>query len=331
MLLEEINIKLVLLGDGGVGKTALINSMLGKDIPNIYVPTIGSNIARKELKVKDFLLRIYLWDIGGQLSFNPINPVSYTNVDAAFLVFDLSQPKETFAELEKIYLPNLSKYSEDCMTFVIGNKLDLITNKTTLKSIVKKYSLESLPFILTSAKTKENVEEALDLLAYRYLKEWEKKYTSEKFKGLAEEYLKAVKWNKKDLESLFMNLTTVDKLTLKKKAVIKKVEVKPKDEVDEKEKSDEMLVLQHRLKILEEVKEKLKVSFDKNITTVQELILNLKKTPIDMLIDTVDSTSERLKQMKNDFEVSLESMLDLESGKVSEQDIKKKSKEDEAE
>jgi len=48
MLLEEINIKLVLLGDGGVGKTSLINSMLGKAIPKMYVPTIGSNIARKE-------------------------------------------------------------------------------------------------------------------------------------------------------------------------------------------------------------------------------------------------------------------------------------------
>jgi len=322
MLLEEINIKLVLLGDGGVGKTSLINSMLGKAIPKMYVPTIGSNIARKELKVKGFLVRIYLWDIGGQLSFNPLNPVFFTNVDAAFLVFDLSQPKETFAELEKIYLPNLSKHSEECMTFVIGNKLDLISQKTTLKNIVEKYSLEGLPLVLTSAKTNENVVGALDLLAYSFLKEWEKKYTSAKFKGLAEEYLKAVKWNEEDLESLFVNLTTIDSLTLEKKATVKSVEVKPETKVVEKEKIDEMIVLEQKLKILEGVREKLKDSFEKNLTVVKELILSLKKTPIDLLINTIDSASEQLTRMKTDFELNLESLVDLEAGKLKEHDIK---------
>ena len=330
MLLEEINIKLVLLGDGGVGKTSLINSMLGKAIPKMYVPTIGSNIARKELKVKGFLVRIYLWDIGGQLSFNPLNPVHFTNVDAAFLVFDLSQPKETFAELEKIYLPNLSKHSEECMTFVIGNKVDLISQKKTLKNIVEKYSLEGLPLVFTSAQTTENVAGALDLLAYSFLKEWEKKYTSAKFKGLAEEYLKTVKWTEKDLESLFVNLITIDSLTLEKKAAVKAVEVKPETKVVEEDKVDEMVILEQKLKILEGVKEKLKDSFAKNLEAVQGLILNLKKTPIDLLINTIDSASEQLSRMKTDFELNLESLLDLEAGKLKKQDIKKELKEEEA-
>ena len=53
MLVEEINLKVVILGDGGVGKTSLINSFLEKSIPKMYVPTIGSNIARKEHKIND--------------------------------------------------------------------------------------------------------------------------------------------------------------------------------------------------------------------------------------------------------------------------------------
>jgi len=232
--------------------------------------------------------------------------------------------------LEKIYLPNLSKHSEECMTFVIGNKVDLISQKKTLKNIVEKYSLEGLPLVFTSAQTTENVAGALDLLAYSFLKEWEKKYTSAKFKGLAEEYLKTVKWTEKDLESLFVNLITIDSLTLEKKAAVKAVEVKPETKVVEEDKVDEMVILEQKLKILEGVKEKLKDSFAKNLEAVQGLILNLKKTPIDLLINTIDSASEQLSRMKTDFELNLESLLDLEAGKLKKQDIKKELKEEEA-
>jgi len=86
MLVDEINIKLIIVGDGGVGKTSIVNAYLEKDIPESYIPTIGSNIAKKEYNIKtaDFGLRINLWDLGGQRSFNPLNPSFFKNVDAAF-------------------------------------------------------------------------------------------------------------------------------------------------------------------------------------------------------------------------------------------------------
>ena len=44
MIVSEVNIKLAILGTGGVGKTSIVQSYLGKEIPSIYIPTIGSNI-----------------------------------------------------------------------------------------------------------------------------------------------------------------------------------------------------------------------------------------------------------------------------------------------
>lgn len=313
MLVEEINLKLVILGDGGVGKTSLINSLLGKTIPKMYVPTIGSNIARKENKLKNFLVRVYLWDIGGQKSFNPLNPVFFTNVDAAFLVYDVSQPKESFAELEKTYFPNLSKYSENCITFIVGNKLDLVSSSKELKDIVAKYSFKGLPLVFTSAKTKENVIEILDLLTFNFLKAWEQKYTSEKFKGISIEFLKLVGRDEKELEKVFVNLESIDSITLEKKApteVVKEAEVE--DEASD-ESVDEIIAMREKIKLLDEIKGKLTDSFDKNLEAVKDLVLNLKQTPIGSLVETIDTTAEQLEQIKSDFEINLESLLSVES------------------
>jgi Rho family protein len=126
MIVSEINIKLTIVGLWGVGKTSVVNSFVGKDFPSMYIPTIGSNIARKEYKLKDIHIRLNIWDIGGQRSFNPLNPVFFSNLDVAFLIFDLSNPKESLQEIKKMYLKNVSNFSPDCIIYLIGNKSDLI-------------------------------------------------------------------------------------------------------------------------------------------------------------------------------------------------------------
>ena len=73
MFINEINIKLVIFGDGGVGKTSIINSYLDKGFPERYIPTIGSNISRKEYRLKDYSQKgIYvLWILNG-ITYNKL-------------------------------------------------------------------------------------------------------------------------------------------------------------------------------------------------------------------------------------------------------------------
>ena len=89
ILEEAINIKLVVLGEKNVGKTSLVNTFLGEELPSEYLPTIGNNVNHKDYVLDNVKIRVNIWDCGGQKAFNPFNPAVYNNVDAAFLVFDL--------------------------------------------------------------------------------------------------------------------------------------------------------------------------------------------------------------------------------------------------
>ena len=327
MLVDEINIKLVILGSGGVGKTSIVKSFLDQEISRMYIPTIGSSIARKEFMLKNIAIKVNIWDIGGQKSFNPLNPVFFTNVDAAFLVFDLTQPKETLPGLEIDYLTNLSKYTNECIAFVIGNKSDLISTKKELENIANHYKIKNIPLILISAKTQENLYEAFDLIIFSFLKEWEKGLTSKKFHGISQEFLNLINKTEEQLKDLFVNLGDVDSILISSKAAPQLTKKKISSSVPDLNSGTELVdYVRYKEKIEEfnKIKGQIIDSFDNKLTIIKDLISSLKRTPINSLIDTIDNTMEQLNDIKADFEFNLDSLLNLEkSEKKVKEDMEK--------
>ncbi|GAG98054.1 unnamed protein product, partial [marine sediment metagenome] len=277
--------------------------------------TIGSSIARKEFMLKNIAIKVNIWDIGGQKSFNPLNPVFFTNVDAAFLVFDLTQPKETLPELEIDYLTNLSKYTNECIAFVIGNKSDLISTKKELENIANHYKIKNLPLILISAKTQENLYDAFDLIIFSFLKEWEKGLTSKKFHGISKEFLNLINKTEEQLKDLFVNLGDVDSILISSKAAPQLTKKKISSSVPDLNSVTELVdYVRYKEKIEEfnKIKGQIIDSFDNKLTIIKDLISSLKRTPINSLIDTIDNTMEQLNDIKADFEFNLDSLLNLE-------------------
>ena len=168
MELREILKKVVLLGDGGVGKTSLIARYVVNKFDNKYIATIGTKVTRKDIQiVKPNLiinLRLMIWDILGQKEYSKIRTTSLNGAQGLILVGDLSRP-ETIQSLESFWLKEVNQIVGDIPTVLVGNKIDLAEKSsmagTVLDSIGQRLSI---PIMMTSAKTGDGVERVFTVL-----------------------------------------------------------------------------------------------------------------------------------------------------------------------
>lgn len=117
--------KIVLLGDGGVGKTSLVRRFVEQTFSDDYIATIGVNVKKK--RIEDLDLTMSIWDIFGQrkMSERP-REKHYLGADGALVVFDLVR-KRTFDDLND-WVSGLLKVTGRIPIIVLGNKYDLITD-----------------------------------------------------------------------------------------------------------------------------------------------------------------------------------------------------------
>ncbi len=162
MELRDILKKVVLLGDGGVGKTSLIARYVINKFDNKYIATIGTKVTRKDIQiVKPNLiinLRLMIWDILGQKEYAKIRSASLSGAQGLILVGDLSRP-ETINNLESFWLKESTKVVGKIPTILIGNKMDLAEKSSMAGTVLDSMGQRlGVPILMTSAKTGDNVE-----------------------------------------------------------------------------------------------------------------------------------------------------------------------------
>lgn len=88
--------KLVLCGDGAVGKTAIRERFLGKGFSSSYLQTIGADFASTEKQVNvdatDFRVQYQIWDLAGQTEFGAVRKNYYEGCFGSLMVFDITRP-----------------------------------------------------------------------------------------------------------------------------------------------------------------------------------------------------------------------------------------------
>jgi len=165
--------KVVLLGDGAVGKTSLRKRFLGQGYSKSYSMTIGADFGVKRIGIKRKSYVIQIWDIAGQDRFSSIRDMYLKNADGALVLFDISRPL-SFENIPN-WVKDLSESNNNnsIPLVLIGNKEDLRKEDSIFisKEQAEEYA-ESLTdwgnydieYIETSAKTGANVEEAFKSL-----------------------------------------------------------------------------------------------------------------------------------------------------------------------
>lgn len=175
--------KLVLIGEGAVGKTSIRQKYMGKGFTGEYLKTIGADFASQTVELKetsgDNVKSIFqIWDLAGQKAFKEVRASFYGGCQGVLLVFDLTR-KETMDKLKDWILEAAKNAGGTIKAFyLIGNKRDLpgreVTEEEGLKfaEFLAKRLKFPIPYLETSAKTGENIAYLfLDLCRTLLLKE----------------------------------------------------------------------------------------------------------------------------------------------------------------
>uniref|UniRef100_A0A8D1YBP0 Ras-related protein Rab-7a n=2 Tax=Boreoeutheria TaxID=1437010 RepID=A0A8D1YBP0_PIG len=172
---KKVLLKVIILGDSGVGKTSLMNQYVNKKFSNQYKATIGADFLTKEVMVDDRLVTMQIWDTAGQERFQSLGVAFYRGADCCVLVFDVTAPN-TFKTLDSWrdeFLIQASPRDPENFPFVVlGNKIDLENRQVaTKRAQAWCYSKNNIPYFETSAKEAINVEQAFQTIARNALKQ----------------------------------------------------------------------------------------------------------------------------------------------------------------
>ncbi|KAK9713313.1 hypothetical protein RND81_06G018800 [Saponaria officinalis] len=149
MPLQRKLLKVIVLGNSGVGKTSLINRYGHKKFNQQFKPTIGADFVTKELKIEGKLVSLQIWDTAGQERFQSLGPAFFRGADCCVLVFDVTVQK-SFNSLQALHDEFIKQVSDT-------------SAKQWCASI--KGPSDEIPYYETSAKENQNVDEAFLFIA----------------------------------------------------------------------------------------------------------------------------------------------------------------------
>ena len=168
------DVKVILLGDTGVGKTSIINRYIdGKFDPNVE-NTTSSSFSSKEVIKNDVIYRLNFWDTIGQEKYNSITNIFIKGSNIVVLVYSV----ESLSSLEDLdYWYNSLKdilQENKYILAIVGNKSDLIKDNEAVVSEeeARKYAIEkNAEFKLISSKEDSNeINNFFDMLLEKLLK-----------------------------------------------------------------------------------------------------------------------------------------------------------------
>ncbi|KAJ1509200.1 GTP-binding protein [Coelomomyces lativittatus] len=153
-------IKLLLIGDSGVGKSCLLLRFSDDSFTPSFITTIGIDFKIRTIELDGKRIKLQIWDTAGQERFRTITTAYYRGAMGILLVYDVTDER-SFNNIRN-WMRNIKENaSEDVKTILVGNKCDVLDKKVITKErgqeLANGYNIK---FIETSAKSNIGVEEA---------------------------------------------------------------------------------------------------------------------------------------------------------------------------
>ena len=164
-------IKIILLGESGVGKTNLINIAIGNPFCENEKSTAASSFSEKKIKIKGNEYKLNIWDTIGQELYRQLTKIFYNNSKIVLFVYDITN-KKSFDELNYWTKDVESQLGDKIVKGVIANKMDLFLDEQVKEEEGEEYANSiGAKFLAFSAKTEnpKKIEQYLAELVEEYL------------------------------------------------------------------------------------------------------------------------------------------------------------------
>jgi Ras-related protein Rab-21 len=147
--------KVVLLGEGAVGKSSILLRYLENKFNNKHLSTTQASFASRKLNIDGKDVELNIWDTAGQEKYHSLGPIYYRGSQGAILIYDITD--ERSFERIKNWVRELQEVLKDSAAlFVVGNKIDLEETRTISKDTAVQYA-ESVGASYHECSAKENI------------------------------------------------------------------------------------------------------------------------------------------------------------------------------
>ena len=208
------SVKVVLLGEAGVGKTSIITRYIANSFSQVVMTSTGSSFVSKRIELNgNKKIKLQIWDTAGQEKYRSLAKIFYQSASVAILVYDVTL-KRTFANLKEYWVGEIKANApDDIILAIAANKSDDYINQEVNiqegKDLAK--SLNAI-FVCTSAKLGNGIDDLFKMVAEKFI---------DPEKNIAESYMNKneilEQQNKIKLEEVRMKQQNYEKNKAKKR------------------------------------------------------------------------------------------------------------------
>ena len=165
-------VKVVLLGEAGVGKTCIISQFISGVFDPDTISSLSAQFITKNMELKNIkkVIKFDIWDTAGQERFRALAKIFYKDAKVICLVYDITS-KKTFEELKEFWYEQQTKLNVDGEPIfaVVANKNDLYEIQQVKDEEGKEFakSINAI-FQSTSAKSDSGITNLFENIGYRY-------------------------------------------------------------------------------------------------------------------------------------------------------------------
>jgi len=166
---KKVLVKIIIIGESGVGKTAILHQYVMDKFIQEHKATIGADFLTKEINVDDKVVTLQIWDTAGQERFQSLGNAFYRGADACILVYDITD-ENSFKEIDSWRRKFINQANIDNPKrypfLLLGNKTDLDDKRKVSRNQGDNYAQDNgMEFAETSAMTGTNIEKAFTNVA----------------------------------------------------------------------------------------------------------------------------------------------------------------------